>query len=217
MILDKARFEAQLACREYEWHMLIKVNSRAQGERLGVSDMCFFFFFKNPFQTAHAEQLIIRWQQVTCWHDEKMLIIQMCPQPFCFNGFISMKCKSWKRLSGFLSCMPVCEVLVCTFGWYVCLSVWLPFVLFFSWVSIFTITAEVPTTSISSKYIKILKTICESPPKAGLASDWTFFHGWWHIPVHTDWSGEAEGGWHSLFSTQLVETTLHNTTYLLSR
>lgn len=65
MILDKARFEAQLACREYEWHMLIKVNSRAQGERLGVSDMC-FFFFKNPFQTAHAEQLIIRWQQVTC-------------------------------------------------------------------------------------------------------------------------------------------------------
>lgn len=26
MILEKARFEAQLACREYEWHMSIKVN-----------------------------------------------------------------------------------------------------------------------------------------------------------------------------------------------
>lgn len=104
---------------------------RAQGERLGVSDMC-FLFFKNPFQTAHAEQLIIRWQQVTCWYDEKMLIIQMCPQPFCFNGFISMRCKSLKWLGSFLSCMPVCEVLVCTFGWYVYLSVWLPFVLFFS-------------------------------------------------------------------------------------
>lgn len=26
MILEKARFEAQLACQEYEWHMLIKVN-----------------------------------------------------------------------------------------------------------------------------------------------------------------------------------------------
>lgn len=27
MILEKARFEAQLACQEYEWHMSIKVNA----------------------------------------------------------------------------------------------------------------------------------------------------------------------------------------------
>jgi len=29
MILEKARFEAQLACREYEWHMSVKVNAAA--------------------------------------------------------------------------------------------------------------------------------------------------------------------------------------------
>lgn len=36
MILEKARFEAQLACREYEWHMSIKVNiARGAAPSLG--------------------------------------------------------------------------------------------------------------------------------------------------------------------------------------
>lgn len=74
MILDKARFEAQLACREYEWHMLIKVKS-SRTVLVSVQSS------SSANSRSHVGMM------------RRLIIINlMCPQPSCFSELLRMKC-----------------------------------------------------------------------------------------------------------------------------